>query len=505
MDLMTLMQKQTNMVLTKTANGADAYATSGSYLLDFNYLMSSMRNMGLGEFFDLYTKVWSEDPMLAIKIAFYAGDIRFGLGEREVFRRCMLYIATWHSEIAKAVMELIPEYNRWDSVLPMYSVAKTKEAAVRMIRTQLHKDMNDMFESKPISLCAKWMPSVNASSFQTVVLAKELAQDLGMSERRYRKTLSALRKYLNVVEVKMSAKEWGDINYERVPSRANLLYSDAFIRNDPIRRGDYLHELAQGKKKINAGVLYPHEIVNKLQRLAYVAEDDELAVYESMWKALPDYGVRNTLVVRDGSGSMKWFKYNGSQTTPYDVATALAIYLSEHNSGAWKDKYITFSSHPEIVDMRNCNTLAEKVRLSHSYDDLTNTDMYQTMMLVLNTSLAYGVPASEMPEMIVILSDMQFDADAHDFNGSLFDSIKRKFEENGYALPKICFWNLNGNSYRTIPMQENDMGLVLGSGFTPNTINMFMSGDFKDPYDILVNALNSDRYKPVEEAVKGLL
>ena len=501
MDFLELLEQQNSKRMSVTQNGALAYASSGSHLLDFHYEMSAFRDMDTAEFLKWFARAYNEDPMLAIKEAFYAGDIRLGMGERRTFRRCMQYICTWHPEIAKAIIPLVPEYNRWDSVLTFYRVEKTRSAAVNFIKNQLKEDIENANNGRPISLCAKWLPSVNASSFKTVLLAKELADDLGMTERRYRKLLSKLRSYLNIVEKKMSAREWSEINYEAVPSRANLLYSEAFYRNDRERRSEYLEDLAKGKKKINSGVLFPHEIVGKTLGATFRKDDKALKLYESMWKALPDNGISNTLVVRDGSGSMT-AHYGSSNTTPLDVASALAIYLSEHNSGIWKDKFITFSRFPEIVDMHNCKSLAEKVRLVYGYDDWSNTDIYATMKLILITAMTYDIPESDMPKMILILSDMQFDAHLHNFGGSLFDGIKREFEEAGYELPTICFWNLATEAYKTIPMQDN---VVLCSGFSPNIVNMIMSGDFKDPYALLVDTLNGDRYKPVEEAVRGLL
>lgn len=501
MDFLELLEQQNSKRMSVTQNGALAYASSGSHLLDFHYEMSAFRDMDTAEFMKWFARAYNEDPMLAIKEAFYAGDIRLGMGERLTFRRCMQYICTWHPEIAKAIIPLVPEYNRWDSVLTFYRVEKTSPTAVELIKNQLKEDIENANNGRPISLCAKWLPSVNASSFKTVVLAKELADDLGMTERRYRKLLSKLRSYLNIVEKRMSAREWSEINYEAVPSRANLLYSEAFYRNDTERRSEYLEDLAKGKKKINSGVLFPHEIVGKTLGATLRKDEKALKLYESMWKALPDNGISNTLVVRDGSGSMT-VKYGSSNTTPLDVASALAIYLSEHNSGIWKDKFITFSRFPEIVDMHNCKSLAEKVRLVYGYDDWSNTDIYATMKLILITAMTYDIPESDMPKMILILSDMQFDAHSHNFGGSLFDGIKREFEEAGYELPTICFWNLATEAYKTIPMQDN---VVLCSGFSPNIVNMIMSGDFKDPYALLVDTLNGDRYKPVEEAVRGLL
>ena len=258
MDFLELLEQQNSKRMSVTQNGALAYASSGSHLLDFHYEMSAFRDMDTAEFFKWFARAYNEDPMLAIKEAFYAGDIRLGMGERLTFRRCMKYLCEWHPEIAKAIIPLVPEYNRWDSVLTFYRVEKTRSAAVELIKNQLKEDIENANNGKPISLCAKWLPSVNASSFKTVILAKELADDLGMTERRYRKLLSRLRGYLNIVEKKMSAKEWGEINYEAVPSRANLLYSDAFYRNDAKRRSEYLEDLAKGKKKINSGVLFPH-------------------------------------------------------------------------------------------------------------------------------------------------------------------------------------------------------------------------------------------------------
>lgn len=501
MDFLELLEQQSNRRMSVTQNGALAYASSGSHLLDFHYEMSAFRDMDTAEFLKWFARAYNEDPMLAIKEAFYAGDIRLGMGERLVFRRCMMYLCEWHPKIAKAVLHLVPEYNRWDSVLVFYNSNKTRSAAVELIKNQLKEDIENANNGRPISLCAKWLPSVNASSFKTVILAKELADDLGMTERRYRKLLSKLRSYLNIVEKKMSAREWSKINYEAVPSRANLLYSEAFYRNDRERRSEFLEDLANGKKKINSGVLFPHEIVGRTYNATFRDNDKALKLYESMWQALPDNCVNDTLVIRDGSGSML-AQYGKSKTRPLDVASALAIYFSEHNSGIWKDKFITFSRFPEIVDMCNCKSLAEKVRLVYGYDDWSNTDIYATMKLILITATTYDIPESDMPKMILILSDMQFDARSHNFGGSLFDGIKREFEEAGYELPTICFWNLAVEAYKTIPMQS---GVVLCSGFSPNVINMIMSGNFEDPYALLVEALNSDRYKPVEDAVKGLL
>ena len=200
---------------------------------------------------------------------------------------------------------------------------------------------------------------------------------------------------------------------------------------------------------------------------------------------------------------MTWGSFAGSGT-PLDVATALAIYMSEHNTGDWKDKFITFSSNPKIVDLSNCSSLADKVDLSLRESDCSNTNIYKTMMLILKTAKRNHTSAEDMPKMIVICSDMQFDGRSHNLNKSMFDEIAQEFEDAGYKLPKICFWNLSGRLNGTIPMQQNDMGLILCSGFSVQILKMFMSNQV-DPYKVLLETLNGERYAKVREAVEGLL
>ena len=498
MSFFDAMQDELNARKSVTTNGAIAYETSGKKLLDFNFGISAMRNMSPEAIADKFMKVFFEDKNVAMEYLFYLGDIREGLGERKVFRSGLNYLTNEQPEIASAIMDLIPHYNRWDSIFCMLDNEKTKDKAIALIKSQLKEDKLNIKEGKSISLCAKWMPSVNASSKITRNRAKLICKELGWTEVKYRKTLSKLRKYLDVVEVKMSAKKWGKINYESVPSKANLIYNNAFLRNDEERRREYLASLEKGEAKINASTLNPHEICYK-----YRMKNGKDATLEALWKALPDLTVDNALVVRDGSGSMVW-RNDISNSTPLDVATALAIYMSEHNTGGWKDKYVTFSSNPKIVDMSNCNSLSEKVQLSLCEADCSNTDIYKTMMLILETAKSNHMEQGDMPKMVVICSDMQFDGRCHNLNESLFDNIAKEFENAGYKLPRICFWNLCGRLSNTIPMQQNELGLILCSGFSIQILKMFMSNQI-DPYKVLLDILHSERYDQVREAIKGIL
>lgn len=499
-NFMDVMQNILNDEKTFTTNGAVAYKTSGKKLLDFNFGISAMRNISNSEISKKFAQVFYEDKLIAIKYLFYVSDIREGLGERKIFRACFNWLANEHPEIAKSVLNLIPEYSRWDNLSIMVENENIKDAVIEIIGKQIVQDFENMKAKNPVSLCAKWMQSENASSNNTKRIARKIREGLNLTPRQYRKTLSNLRSYIDVVEIKMSKKEWDRIDYEKVPSRANLIYNNAFLKNDEERRRNYLDSLSKGETKINASVLQPHEIAYKY-RCTYSRGIDE--TLEALWKALPNLSVNNTLVVRDGSGSMTWGKCGNSQCVPLDVATALAIYMSEKNSGEWKDKFITFSSNPKIVDLKNCKTLREKIKFSLSEADCSDTNIYKTMRLILDTALKNGIDQKDMPETIVICSDMQFDSVSHNFNKTLFDRISDEYRSKGYLLPKICFWNVDGELSNTIPMQKNELGLILCSGFSVQILKMFMSGK-TDPYEILIEQLNSERYAPVEKAYNSI-
>lgn len=498
MDFMNEMKNVLNDTKTLTTNGAVAYKTSGKHLLDFNFAISSYRRSSVKTIEDDFARVFYEDKMIAIKYLFYLADVRGGLGERRTFNICMKWLVENHEKIAKQLLPLIPEYTRWDNLLALYNTNLSQEI-LQLFKVQLNEDCKNLLNEKPISLCAKWVPSLQSKRNKTRKFALDLISELGIEKKQYRKMLSSLREYLDITEKKMSNKQWTDINYEHVPSKANLLYNSAFLKNDEERRRAYLASLSKGKAKINASTLQPHEITYKYRNSRQVDE-----TLEALWKALPDLSIENTLVVRDGSGSMTWTTIGNNGATPLDVATALAIYMSEHNSGIWKDKYITFSQNPKIVDLSNCTTLREKVQCSLRETDYTNTDIYKTMKLILNTAVKNNATQEDMPKTIVICSDMQFDGRGHHFNKTLFDLIGKEFEHNGYKLPRICFWNIAGSDNKTIPMQQNDLGLILCSSFSIQILKMFMSGE-TDPYKILLEQLNSERYTPVEEAVKEYL
>lgn len=496
-----------------TENGAIGYRTTGKELLDINFAVTSLRSMSDAEVVKRFKKAFCEDKVLAMKWLFFARDAREGLGERRLFRVVLKDLVESNPEMVIPVINLIPEYGRYDDFWCLLNNKESANVIYKIVDQQIEEDLKNMNENKPISLLAKWMPSVNASSAQIKKYAKQLCKAFGVSERDYRKILSMLRKYLDVVETKMSAKNWSEIKYEAVPSRANLIYNNAFLRNDEERRREYLSKLEKGETKINASVLYPHDIVHKYSSGDYwgVRLKHTDATIEGLWKALPDtvQGCGNTIVVADGSGSMTTTVGGNTGVTALEVANALAIYFAERSSGDFKDKYITFSQRPQLVDFSNCKSLHDKLHTALAHNEVADTNIEKVFDLILTTAINGNMSQEDIPQNVLIISDMEFNHCAvvgdgrygNRPNQRLFDVIAKKYADAGYKMPRLVFWNVNSRT-GTIPVKENELGVALVSGFSVNIVKMVMSGK-TDPFECLLEALNSERYAPVEAALKG--
>lgn len=503
--------------ISVTENGAVGYRTTGKNLLDINFAVSSLRSQSDAEIISRFKKAFFEDKVLAMKWLFFARDVRGGLGERRLFRVAMSFVADYEPEIVVKLLPLIAEYGRYDDMWELLDDEKLRPHVMNYISFQLGSDMAGMAKHLPISLLAKWLPSVNASSEQSKRYSKIIRKSLDMTEADYRKMLSKLRRYLDIVEQKMSAKQWAEINYETVPSRANLIYNSAFLRNDETRRREFLSKLEKGEAKINSSVLFPHDIVHKYAashggwRTSLKPYD---AAIEAMWKGLPDmvHGGGNTIVVADGSGSMTTNVGGGSGVTALEVANALAIYFAEHSSGEFKDKYITFSEHPQLVDFSASKTLRDKIATALSHNEVANTNIEAVFDLILSTAISNHMMQSDIPANILIISDMEFDSCAtcgtsrdsyygrNRVSERLFSTIASKYKSYGYKMPRLIFWNVNSRT-GTIPVRENDMGVALVSGFSVNVCKMVMSGK-TDAFECLLETINSERYQPVENALK---
>lgn len=481
------------MNLSMTENGALGFKTTGKNLLDLSFSVASLRKASEDEIIQAFTRAYFDDKKIAIKWLFYARDVRGGLGERRLFRIALKEVIVKDINVPIVdLIKLVPEYGRFDDVLCLLDTPFANDV-IYIIKEQLGTDISNMQQGNGVSLIAKWLPSVNTSSNASKRQAKYIAKRLGMTDAEYRKTLSSLRGHIDVVERKMSALKFSDINYAAVPSKANLLYKNAFLKRDEARRTEFLESLVKGETKINAGTLYPHEIVQK-----YSEEYSYDETLEQLWKALPDKvnGAENCLVVSDGSGSMDQPAGDG-KTTALCIANALAIYFAERCTGQFKNYFITFSGNPRLVDIGRGENLRDKIKIAKAHNEVANTNIYKVFQLVLQTAISKQMNQSELPANILIISDMEFDEGTTGTQPRLFENIEAEYESHGYKLPRIVFWRVTGRT-GTIPMIKNELGVALISGFSVNLADMVMSGEL-DPYKCLLGILNGERYNPIEE------
>lgn len=505
MGFMKMLNNVLNNRIAYTENGAAGYETTGNALLDLNFAAASLRNADEQDIVKHFVKAYYEDRMLALKWLFFARDIRGGLGERRLFRIIMHNLAVGEARLAEELVELLAEYGRWDDVLCLMNTP-AEERTLEYIANQLSEDMENMEQGRPVSLCAKWMPGNNTSSVESRDFAGRIQGHMQLTSKEYRKMLSALRAYLEVTEVYMSENAWEKINYAHVASKSNLVYRNAFIRHDKERREVYLQAVQDNGAVLHAGTLMPHEIVAKYtQTEGWRMQIKEVDItLEELWKNLNNTIKRqNILCVVDGSGSMLCKIGSGTSgtTTALHVSNALGIYFAEHMKGAYRNKFITFSSKPEYVDLSGCGSLREKLELAFAHDDCSNTNIEATFDLILETALENNLRQEELPKMVLVISDMEFDSAMRGSDrGTLFGVIEKRFARHGYKLPRLVFWNVNSRT-NVIPIRENEQGVALVSGFSANVCRMVLSDEL-EPYAFLKKLLNSERYVKVEERVR---
>jgi hypothetical protein len=459
----------------RTTNGMRARESTANACVDLFFKAGASRGKDITKEF-VAALVENED--VALRIALWLRDARGGAGERELFRQVMSYLEVNRPELAEKLLAKVPEVGRWDDVL----IFKTDP-----LKAKAYTMLGDALRAKN-GLAAKWTPRQGP-------VAVELRNFFGMSPKFYRKSLVNLTK---VVEQDMCAKRWDEINFSHVPSVASARYKKAFFRNTP-EYAKYVAELVKGdnpKVKVNAGAVFPYDVLKGVigsYRNSY--NNTEMNLVQKQWEALENFvGDANVLPLVDVSGSMSC-RAGGSKsqstTTCMDVAVSLGLYLAEKNTGKFKDTFLTFSGEPELLHLKG-NIIQKCQQMSTSNWGM-NTDLVKAMDKILKTATQGGVPQEEMPEMLLILSDMQFDQCAK-FDDSAMQMIARKFEAAGYQLPKIVFWNLNAHD--NVPVKYDTRGVALISGFSPAIMVAVLGGDAEQftPEAMMLKAVMIDRY-----------
>jgi len=459
----------------RTENGMRARKSTANALVDLFFKAGASRGKDITKEF---TAALVEDQDLALRLALWLRDARGGAGERELFRQIMVQLENTRPELAAKLLAKVPEVGRWDDLF----VFKTQP-----LKAQAYTMLGDALRAKN-GLAAKWTPRKGE-------VAREIREFFGMSPKFYRKSLVEMTK---VVEQSMCAKDWDNINFSHVPSVAHARYKKAFGRNTP-EYAKYVAALVKGddpKVKVNAGAVFPYDVLKGVigsYRNKFSA--NELVVVQKQWEAMENFiGDANVLPLVDVSGSMgcpAGGSGSKSVTTCMDVAISLGLYVADKNKGKFKDTFLTFSGNPELLHLKG--NIVEKCQQMASSNWGMNTDLVKAMDKILSTAKNGNVPQEEMPEMLLIMSDMQFDQCAR-FDDTAMKMMSRKFEDAGYELPKIVFWNLNAKD--NVPVKYDTRGVALVSGFSPAIMVAVLGGDTEQftPEAIMLKALMNPRY-----------
>ena len=459
----------------RTENGMKARKSTANAVVDLFYNIGASRGKNI---VPAFTAAFVENKELALRTALWARDVRGGSGERELFRNILRHLENTDVKSAVLLMAKVPELGRWDDLLVFKGVF-LKQMAFEMIKNALEANNG---------LCAKWMPRQGET-------AAEMRKYFGWSPKFYRKRLVELTK---VVETQMCAKQWDEINFSHVPSVAASRYKKAFNRNTPMY-ATYVESLVKGddpKVKVNAGAVYPYDVL-KGRIGGYMKFDKtELDLVQKQWEALPNFvGDANILPLVDVSGSMSCpAGGHGSKSglTCMEVAVSLGLYLADKNTGKFKDTFLTFSNKPELLNLKG--NINQKIDQMVKSNWAMNTDMIAAFKKILDVAVKGNVPQEEMPAMLLILSDMQFDQ-CVEYDDNALQAIERNYRNAGYEMPKVVFWNLNA-SYGNAPVKFNETGTALVSGFSPAIVKPLLSCDMDSftPEAIMLKTIMDDRY-----------
>jgi len=465
--------------LTVNTKGSLYYKTTYDKNLDF----FSMATRGNDPFdnLELFSEAYEEDKTLALANLLYILDIRNGKGERYVFKYLFYNLCLMYPEDAKKILLFIGSLGRYDYILQGIKTP-IEDDVISLIKEQLSKDM----ESDTPSLLAKWLPSHRAHN-KDKSLAKILMRKLGMNEKTYRKTLATLRTKINIVEKNLSEKTYDKIDFTKVPTKAMLKYENAYNRHLKKEYQDYKEQVAKGCAKINTKGLFCYEIIRKI--LTDKNIDDELL--DLMWNNQKDIlkgNKTNILVMADTSGSMLNYK-----ALPLASSIGLALYVAERNFGIFHNYFISFSDNPSLVEVRG-KTIKNKVNNIETINRNTNID--KAFALLLKTAKENKVSQEEMPSHIIIISDMEFDHNVGSKEGTNFNNWKKLFNNYGYKLPTIIFWNVAGKT-RGVPICKYDKDVALISGFSTNILENLLNLDGYNPVDVML-----DKLKPYMDMLK---
>lgn len=492
---------------TYTENGGIAHKKLNSKVYEMFALGAAYRKRNDADCINLFINALEEDESLALKCLFYLRDIRGGQGERRFFRVCYKWLANNNVDAARRNMEYLSEYGRWDDLIYALEGTKLEEDMLQLVKRQLALDL----DSKTPSLLAKWVPSENASSHESNRLGNKIRAYMKMTHKQYRKMLSTLRERINIVERLMSANEWDKIEFDKIPSKAGLIYKNAFARRDIIAK-KYETFIKSEKTTVNAKALFPYEIVAKATKnMSYYRSsntDVDRVAIEKYWNNLPDYLKGqdcSMMCVVDTSGSM-----TGSEASaPINVAISLGMYCAERIGEPFKNYYISFSSRPQLVHIEGVD-FVDKVERIYRTNLCENTDLPAVFSMLKDMALSNPKAKATMPKTLVVISDMEIDSatgdgwswrfDRRNSNrwtketaGTEMEKIRQEWAAVGLELPHLVYWNVESRDENKF-LDSGDVTFV--SGCSPVIFESVLKG--VKGIDLMYEKLLSDRYEIIK-------
>lgn len=508
------MKREVNF--TTTENGASALVSTNDYCLDAFGILGAMRKASKEDIVSTFSKAYYRDEVLAMRMLFWLRDIRGGCGERRSFRIILKWLAETRPAAVNANLANILFFGRGDDLFELIGTPCEKNM-FEFIKDTLSDDIKALedksIKEKNVSLLFKWLKSENCSSEESRKIARKTREYLKLTSREYRKMLSWGRQALNVVERKMSNREWTKINYSTVPSKAALNYSDAFYRHDEAGYEKYIRDIAEGKAKVNAKALFPVDIIHSVLNTKSNSRKD-IILNDAMWKALPNYFENRTesaICMVDTSGSMFG--------TPYEVAVSLGLYCADKCAGPFKNHFITFAETPHLVEVIGDN-IHEKVRNLRSIN-AGNTDIEAAFQLILDAAVAGHCTQEELPSKLYIISDMQFDEARSDNCWSrnkiqkltFMEHMRDKFTRYGYTMPALIYWNVRASKNGMFQETVDGENVAMVSGYSPSLFESVIKGttyeevidkngvrtikEKIDPVTVMINTLMNERYDRV--------
>jgi len=436
------------MNYTTTTNGAIQHPTSNDECVDLFSKIGSMRHWSRNGVLEYFERAFEHNPELTTRITYWARAAREGSGERKTFYTILDEIARTSPDFISDNARTLAQIGYWKDLIGYCDIP-----GVLSVFAQAIKDGD--------RLANKWAPRKGE-------VAKQLRDELGYTNKEYRKWL---KKHSDTVETLMSEKDWNQIKYSSVPGSAMRKYNTAYSRNDSQRFEDWKND---SNSKASVSATYPHQVLK--------CNDSALA--DKLWDNLPDYlseSDENILPMIDVSGSM-W-------GTPLDVAMSLGMYLAERTKGEFKDMFLTFSEHPELVRLVG-DSVIERISNISQADWGMNTNFEKAYTKILELATKHDVDPDSMPTMLLVLSDMQFDASQLHSGGEWkthFSWMEDEFKEAGYKMPKIVFWDLNAEPGQ--PAKCSDGNVAMISGFSPAIMKAVLNAEEFNPIDVMLEAL----------------